>query len=96
MSDEQQNTSEPEQSEPQVTQQTGEVLQVRLGGQAGVRVQQQGGVAHHKVSAQGAVPDCRQVPVEVLADVRELLDGKQQLTAAETLPLVRDLLSPWL
>lgn len=76
--------------------------QVRLGGQAGVRVSHQGGMQTTRVSAsQGGVPDCKQVPVAVLAEVRDVLDSQianhgAPLTAAEAFAAVRDLLAPWL
>lgn len=76
--------------------------QVRLGGQAGVRVSHQGGMQTTRVSAsQGGVPDCKQVPVAVLAEVRDVLDSQLRqdqapLTAAEAFSAVRDLLAPWL
>jgi hypothetical protein len=75
-----------------------EVQHVRLGGQAGVRVTQQLGMpsATRPSGVRDPAPDCKLVPLEVLAAARELLDGRPQLPAADCVQAVRDLLAPWL
>lgn len=74
-----------------------EVQQVRLGGQPGVRVRHAGEVTRTRATSQSATPDCRAVPLAVLAEVKVLLFHKDaQLTAAEATNAVRDLLAPWL
>jgi hypothetical protein len=74
-----------------------EVQQVRLGGQPGVRVRHAGEVTRTRATSQSATPDCRAVPLAVLAEVKELLfDKHAQLTAAEATNAIRDLLAPWL
>jgi hypothetical protein len=74
-----------------------EVQQVRLGGQPGVRVRHAGEVTRTRATSQSATPDCRAVPLAVLAEVKVLLFDKHvQLTAAEATNAIRDLLAPWL
>lgn len=100
MSDEQNDMQPIEETpaalEPTTLELPEQVQQVRLGGQAGVRVRHSGEVTRTKAGQQSATPDCRAVPFEVLAAVKPLLEEETQLTAAEALRAARDLLSPWL
>ena len=70
----------------------------RLGGSAGVRVTQQGGLTEHKRVGAVEPDDHKRVPRDVLAAVRDLIDARAQtqLTATERLLAVYDLLTPWL
>lgn len=74
-------------------------VHVRVGGRAGVQVQQGGAQVVKRVTGNPET-DTRQVPVPVLAAVRELLEvhggDSPPLTASERLLAVRDLLTPWL
>lgn len=73
--------------------------EVRIGGQPGVRVTQQGLITRKRVAGGDAFEDHRQVPITVLASVRELVGPGEidlKLTAAERLTLVYEQLAPWL
>jgi hypothetical protein len=80
-----------------------EVLQVRLGGNPGVRVRADAALIQHvRVTGQDA-SDHRAVPRAVLSEVAELLEqgirasgAEETLTALERLHAVRELLAPWL
>lgn len=91
---------EPEpQPEPAIVRVLAEPEQVRIGGQAGVRVTQLGGVvAVKRVTSVNDEADHVAVPRAVLAEVRALIDGPHLPPAAATdaLRAVRDLLAPWL
>jgi hypothetical protein len=78
--------------------------QVRVGGgRPGLSAQHfEGGTTHKRVSALDGRPDAlaehRQVPIAVLHEVRDLLDGGRS-EATPNRPLsahIRDLLAPWL
>lgn len=80
------------------TPQLPETQHVRIGGNAGVRVQHQaGGVTTH--SRASAVPHhgaVRSVPIATLEQVRQLLtDDSAVRPAGEVLAMVREALEPW-
>lgn len=88
--------------EPAIVRVLAEPEQVRIGGQAGVRVTQLGGVvAVKRVTPYNDESDHKAVPVAVLEEVRVVLDniGSLQVPPAavgDALRVVRDLLAPWL
>ena len=82
-----------------VTPASPDVQHVRIGGNAGVRVQQSALPLVRKVTGPDSpIADHKLVPCAVLAEVRQTLDDhtSAQLTAAERMTAVRDLLAPWL
>lgn len=76
--------------------------QVRIGGSPGVRVVQGGLTQHVRITGNtdAGVADHKPVPLAVLEQVKELLEGRplalEDSVAAETLRAVRELLGPWL
>lgn len=83
-----------EDTQPIAAPASAEVLHVRVGGHAGVRVTPGGEVQHKRVksAAVDMQNDMRQIPIPVLAEVRAILDGEP----GEVRAAVRDLLAPWL